>query len=121
MLPLFGTEYLLGNSLLTNGSTNGTTKNAHVLVGSAIGVLFTTNTVTGLWNLWDARSDPAGRTRRTIHSVLMLTADAGFAWAAAVAGDAKRSTSQADYHRNIALGSIGVSTLGAAMMYFWKN
>ena len=84
-------------------------------------MLFTVNTATGLWNLWDARSDPAGRTRRTIHSLAMLAGDAGFVWTGAIAGQAKHSSVAAVQHRNVALGSIGVSTLCTAMMLFWKN
>jgi len=36
------------------------------------------NSVTGVWNLWESRHQPAGRTRRTLHGLLMLAADAGF-------------------------------------------
>jgi hypothetical protein len=122
MLPLFGTEVVLGQQLL-NGSAqpHSATGNAHVLVASGIAVLFTVNTVTGLWNLWDSRSDPAGRTRRTIHSLIMLGSDAGFLWTGAVGGQAKRSNDNARYHRNIALGSISVATAGTLMMWLWNN
>ena len=34
--------------------------------------------MTGVWNLAESRKDPHHRTKRTIHSVLMLLADAGF-------------------------------------------
>lgn len=120
MLPLFGVQYALGNQLM-DGGDHSSSKDAHVLVGTAIGALFTVNTATGLWNLWDSRHDPAGRTRRTIHSLLMIGADAGFVWTGAIAGDAKRSDANARRHRNVALGSMGLSTVGAAMMWFWKN
>jgi hypothetical protein len=83
--------------------------------------LFTVNTITGVWNLWDSRNDPAGRTRRYLHAVAMLASDAGFVWAGAVGGSARRSRSDADTHRAIALTSIGVSTAGTVMMWFWKN
>ncbi len=36
-------------------------------LAASIAVLFGVNTVTGVWNLRDARKDPAGRTRRTVH------------------------------------------------------
>lgn len=122
MLPLFGTEVVLGQQLL-NGSAapHSATANAHVLVASGIAALFTVNTVTGLWNLWDSRSDPAGRTRRTIHSLLMLGSDAGFLWTGAVGGQAKRSNDNARYHRNVALGSMSVATAGTLMMWLWNN
>ena len=120
MLPLFGAEYVLGNQLI-HGNEDSGIKPAHVVVATGIGVLFTVNTATGLWNLWDSRSDPAGRTRRTVHALAMLAADAGFVWTGAIADQAKRSNANARQHRNVALGSIGVATLGTAMMWFWKN
>jgi hypothetical protein len=120
MLPLFGAEYVLGNQLMHDNTSSGM-KGAHVAVATGIGALFTVNTVTGLWNLWDSRSDPAGRTRRTIHAISMLASDAGFVWAGAIGGNAKFSNDNARYHRNVALGSIGVATIGTAMMWFWKD
>ena len=120
MLPLFAAEYVLGNQLI-HGDESSAMKGGHVVVATGIGALFTLNTATGLWNLWDSRSDPAGRTRRTVHTLAMLASDAGFLWAGAVGGSAKRSNANARQHRNIALGSIGVATLGTAMMWFWKN
>jgi len=51
----------------------------------------------------------------------MLASDAGFLWTGAIAGQAKRSNDAARRHRDVALGSIGVSTLGTVMMWFWKN
>ncbi|MGH7618406.1 MAG: hypothetical protein ACREPM_14385 [Gemmatimonadaceae bacterium] len=121
MLPMFGAEYVLGQQLLNGADRHSAIGAGHALVAGGIGVLFTVNTVTGLWNLWDSRSDPAGRTRRTIHSLAMLSSDAGFLWAGAIAGQAKRSTDAARRHRNVALGSISVSTLGTVMMWLWKD
>jgi hypothetical protein len=121
MLPLFGTQYVLGNQLLQGADRHSAIGTSHTLVAAGIGALFTVNTVTGLWNLWDARADPAGRTRRTIHAITMLAADAGFVWTGAIAGEARRSNDLARRHRNVALGSIGVSTVGTAMMWLWKN
>jgi hypothetical protein len=121
MLPLFGAEYVLGNQLIHGADPNSAVGNWHAVVASGIAVLFTVNTVTGLWNLWDSRADPDGRTRRTIHAVTMLASDAGFLWTGAIAGDAKRSNDNARHHRNVALGSIGLSTVGTVMMWVWKN
>src|SRR6185437_70122 len=72
MLPLFAAEYTLGNQLLHGADPHSATGHAHALVAGGIGVLFVVNTGTGLWNLWDSRQDPAGRTRRLLHSSLML-------------------------------------------------
>ena len=120
MLPLFGAEYVLGNQLL-HGNQGSGMKPAHVAVATGIGALFTVNTATGVWNLWDSRSDPAGRTRRTVHAIALLASDAGFVWTGAIGDGAKRSDANARRHRNVALGSIGVATIGTAMMWFWKN
>ena len=120
MLPLFGAEYVLGNQLL-HGNEDSGMKPAHVAVATGIGALFTVNTVTGLWDLWDSRSDPGGRKRRTVHALTMLASDGGFVWTGAIADAAKRSDANARRHRNVALGSIGVATIGTAMMWFWKD
>jgi hypothetical protein len=120
MLPLFGAEYVLGNQLI-HGNEKGGMKSAHEAVATGIGALFTVNTITGLWNLWDSRADPSGRVRRTLHAITMLASDAGFLLTAAVADGAKRSNADARQHRNVALGSIGVATIGTAMMWLWKD
>ena len=118
MLPLFGAEYVLGNQLIQGDESY---KSAHVAVATGIGALFTVNTVTGAWNWWESRSDPSGRTRRTLHVLTMLASDAGFVWTGAIAGDAQHSNDNARRHRNVALGSIGVATIGTAMMWLWKD
>lgn len=118
MFPLFVTEYLLGEQLLDDGSEEGSS-GAHALVAGGIAVLFGVNTVTGLWNLWDARHDE-GAARRYLHAGLMLAADAGFVLTAAAAGDAEESSSNADHHRNLALGSMALSAAGTVMMWLWK-
>ena len=118
MFPLFLTEYLLGDQLLDEGGSEGS-KGAHSLVAGGIGVLFGVNTVTGLWNLWDARHDE-GAARRYLHTGLMLAADAGFLLTAASAEDEDDSPSGAQHHRNLALGSMGLSAVGTVMMWLWK-
>lgn len=119
MLPLFGVEYALGQKLLDN-STSGT-RNQHSLAAGAVATLFGINTLTGVWNWWDARNDPNGRTRRTVHTILMLAADAGFVATGALAESASNSHDKALTHRNVALGSMGIATAGTALMWFWKD
>jgi hypothetical protein len=121
MLPLFAGEWYLGDRLLNGVNPPEWMKPAHAGVAGALGVLFTVNTVTGAWNLWDSRQDPAGRTRRFLHTGLMLASDAGFAWAGAIGGNAKHDFQVATRHRDIAVGSIALSTVGTAMMWLWKN
>lgn len=120
MLPMFGTEYYLGERLI-QGKASRTERSVHVGVAAGIGALFAVNTVTGAWNLWDSRKDPAGRKKRILHSVLMAAADAGFALAAGSAGDDDEGGGDdANTHKAIALTSIGISTVGTALMWFWK-
>ena len=120
MLPMFAAEYVLGQQLLTGGYANWV-KPAHNVVAGGLGILFAVNTVTGVWNLAESRHDPVGRPRRLIHSALMIASDAGFVWTGAIAGAAKHSQEAANRHRNVAIGSMGLSTIGAAMMWFWRN
>lgn len=124
-LPVFVAEYVLGNKLIQAQNRAEPvpqgTKTAHTAVAVGLGGLFALNTVTGAWNWWDARHDANGRPRRTVHSVLMLAADAGFAAAGALAGNAQHNHSGARTHRNVALASMGVAIGGGAMMYLWKD
>ena len=123
-VPLFVTEYFLGQHLFNHPGEGGSTKSAHGAVAGGIAVLFGVNTVTGVWNLWDSRHDTDGRTRRYIHSFLMLAADAGFAWAGATAPGEREGPaldSQRRKHRTIALSSMGISLASYGMMLLWKD
>ncbi|MGH9422334.1 MAG: hypothetical protein ACRD3J_20315, partial [Thermoanaerobaculia bacterium] len=119
-LPLFAGEWYLGNKLL-NGDGTDTEKNLHGVVAGGLGVLFGVNTLTGGWNLYDSWGDPSDRKRKIIHSVLMLASDAGFALTGAVAGDARENASRRSLHQNLAIGSMGLSTVGTLMMWLWKD
>ena len=85
-------------------------------------MLFGVNTVTGAWNLWEARKDPNGRTKRWVHGLLMMAADAGFLATAMLApGDdfAENGGSLSDRrstHRTVAFTSIGIGTVGYLVM-----
>ena len=128
MLPLFAAQYVLGDRILDQktdayaGIGNGvdpTTKRRHQFVAGGVGALFTLNTVTGLWNLYDSRRDPAGRRLRTVHALTMLAADAGFVTTGLIASRASdEGPPEARTHRNVALGSMGIATAGAALMWF---
>ncbi len=121
MLPLFAGEYYLGNRLLSPDRQPGWVNGAHVGTAFGLGALFTVNTVTGLWNLYDARHDPSDRTRRYLHSALLLASDAGFAYTGAIGGAAHDSQVGRTRHKNAALVSMGLSTVGTAMMWLWKK
>jgi hypothetical protein len=118
MLPLFVGEYFLGERLIRDGDqAAGWVKPAHVATAAGLGVLFTSNTVTGVWNLAQSRHDPQGRARRTVHAVTMLAADAGFAAAGIAAGGARHDP---DTHKQLAIGSMGLATAGTLLMWLWK-
>jgi hypothetical protein len=123
-LPMFAAEWVLGQRLLNKEKTGFPSdglKTAHTTVALGLGALFTINTVTGGWNLWESRKDPAGRTLRVVHSLAMLGADAGFAWAGASGGGANESEAGANHHRTIALSSIGLATAGTVMMWLFHD
>jgi hypothetical protein len=123
-LPLFAAEYVLGQRLLNEERTGFPSqglKTAHTTVALGLGALFTLNTITGGWNLWESRKDPADRTLRFLHSAAMLGADAGFAWAGASGGGAKHTLSGANHHRTIAISSMALATAGTAMMWLFHD
>jgi hypothetical protein len=122
-LPLFATETILGQKLY-NGNVSDGTRSAHKAVALATGVLFGVNTVTGVWNMTEARKDPNVKTKVKVHGILMLVADAGFA----VSGFAAPHTHHGEFegtsgvsqstHRAIALSSMGVATAAYLIMLF---
>jgi hypothetical protein len=122
--PLFVAEYTLGQRLLKEertGVPSDGLKTAHTTVALGLGALFTVNTVTGVWNLWDSRRDPAGRTRLLIHSAAMLGADAGFMLAGATGGGANEGGNDANRHRTIAISSMALATAGTVMMWLFPD
>lgn len=127
MLPLFAAEYSLGQNLMNDASPPRWMKPAHGVVAGGVGVLFGVNTITGVWNLWDSRQDPNGRTRRILHSVMMLVSDAGFAATGAYTPGHAHFLDYNTYlhrervHRDLAIGSIALSAIGGGMMWFWKQ
>jgi hypothetical protein len=89
---------------------------------TALAAVFTVNTVTGVWNLWDSRSVSQGRTRRTIHTILMLASDAGFTYTGIkLSNDAENSLAKRRQHRNLAYASMGVAIAGSGMMLIWRD
>ena len=89
-------------------------------VGAAgLGALFTVNTVTDVWALWDQRANQDRRTRRWVHSLLMLGSDAGFAYTGIkLAHDAKNSQDSRDRHRQLAYISMGAALTSYGIMFF---
>ena len=117
MIPLFITQTVAGNQLYVGGGTGPDwAKTLHSGGAFALGTLFTVNTVTGLWNLWESRDNEVGRTKRIIHSVLLLASDAGFTYDGISGGDAKRSQDARNRHRNTAFVSMGAALVGYGVM-----
>ena len=122
-IPLFVFQAAAGNELYQKGSgADSWAKNGHQIGAASLATVFGVNTVTGLWNLWDSRTVPQGRTRRTIHTLLMLASDAGFAYAGIkLSEDAEQSAEARRKHRNTAYASMGVAVTGAGMMLLWRD
>ncbi len=122
MLPLFVGSYVTGDQVLkySNNAPDWAVK-WHGPLATGTAVVFAANTITGLWNLWDSRKDPAGRTKRYVHSLMFMAANAGFAYSGIkLAEEAKNSERKRIQHRNIALISMGISITSGGMMLFFK-
>ena len=122
MLPLFALQYASGNQILEYGdAAPDWAKDVHGPTAAALAGVFAVNTITGAWNLWDSRKDPAGRTRRYVHSALMFIADAGFVYTGSLADEAESDPEAREQHRNVAIASMGVATASWLMMLIWKD
>lgn len=117
ILPLFAAQYLAGTELAKGEERAADwAEDAHPALALGVGALFGVNTITGVWNLWDARHDPEGRGRRTTHAVLMLLADAGFVATAILADEAEDDGSGVGAHRTMAIASMAAATVSWAIM-----
>jgi hypothetical protein len=121
--PLFALQAIAGNQLFPDPhSAPGWAKTGHQVGAAGLATVFTTNTITGLWNLWDSRTVEQGRARRTIHALLMLASDAGFTYAGVrLSKDAERSIEKRREHRAWAYGSMGIALTGIGVMTLWKE
>jgi hypothetical protein len=120
ILPVFAGEYLLGNKLLDDPNAAGGIKAAHSVGAFTIATIFAVNTVTGWWNFLEARHEPEGRSRRLVHLLLMTASEVGFVYTASLAGDAGHDHDGGARHRNAALASISLATVGTVIMWLWK-
>jgi hypothetical protein len=122
VIPLFIVQSVAGNQLYQADKSGAVrpdwASNTHKLGAAAIGSVFTLETVTGLWNLWESRDNEVGRTRRLAHSALRLASDAGFTYAGIkLASDAKTDSDARDRHRMISYYSMGAALAGYGIMY----
>jgi len=123
VIPLFALQSIAGNQLLQadNGGQErpGWAKSAHSFGAAALGTVFTVNTITGVWALYDQRENDEGKVRRWAHTILMLASDAGFTYTGIkLADEAKRSPSNRNTHRNWAYASMGTALVGYGIMFF---
>lgn len=121
LIPLFVAQSVAGNQLFQADKSGaprpGWASTVHGAGAAGLGALFTVNTVTGLWNLWDSRSVEQGRTKRLLHSALMLASDAGFTYTGLkLASDARHNEPARYDHRRYAYYSIGASVVGYGIM-----
>lgn len=120
-IPLFVTQYILGDKLFDDDDPGGSTKSAHSAAAVGIEALFGVNTVTGVWNMWEARKDPNGRAKRLTHGLMMLGADVGFVATGLLAPDDDNGDrSGRTTHRNVALASMSVATVSYLIMLFGR-
>jgi hypothetical protein len=124
-LPLFGAEAYLGQKLFNDpAAATSNLRHLHGTIAIAITALFGVNSVTGVWNLIEARKDPHGSTLRTIHGVLMLVAEGGFMATALdhpngrTASGTAIYTDKANQHLALAYSSLSVATVGYLIMLF---
>ena len=117
-IPAFGFQYAAGKQIWDKGSdAPAWARSGHRVGAATLAGIFGVNTVTGLWNLWDSRSVQEGRTRRYLHAISMLTADAGFTWAGAkLSEEAELHPDKRRLHRTVALSSIALSTVSGVLM-----
>jgi hypothetical protein len=122
-IPLFGFQYAAGNQLWTKGQAAPSwARNGHRVGATALAGVFTVNTVTGLWNLWDSRKAEQGRALRYVHAISMLAADAGFTWAGAkLSEEAETDSDKRALHRQVALTSIGITVASGLMMKLFNK
>lgn len=115
-LPIFASQYLLGQKL-DGGRAPESVRWTHAAIATTMVGLFGVNTVTGVWNALEGRKNPNGFRRRLIHSLLMLSSDAGFV-ATGLLAPTNDGGGNRDAHKTVAITSIGVATAGYLLMFF---
>lgn len=119
MLPLFAGQFITGTKLINDPDTpdDDWRRKLHKPLAIGTGIVFAGNTVTGIWNLIESNKNPEGRTKRWVHGLMMLAADAGFAYTGMVLADkAKSDPTMRNDHRNMALASMTMAVSSWAIM-----
>lgn len=117
-LPVFAFQLAAGREIWNKGPGAAEwARTGHRVGAGALAGIFTVNTVTGVWNLWDSRTVEQGRARRYFHATSMLLADAGFTWAGArLSEQAEKSSEKRKLHRTVALSSTALSVVSGLIM-----
>ena len=125
MVPLFVAQYASGRQVLEHGRDAPTwARRAHQPLAGAIAGTFGLNILTGGWNMWEGRNDPAERRLRWVHTALMLGASAGFVATAALAEDDIGEDEEGEEgedddfqaHQSAAIAATSVAVIGAMIM-----
>lgn len=122
-VPVFAAQWAAGNAIFPDPrNAPAWAKTTHRTGATLLAGMFTVNTVTGLWNLWDSRSTEQGRVLRTIHALTMLGADAAFTYAGVKLSDeAEQSSAKRREHRTVALSAMGVTFVSGLAMKLWNH
>jgi hypothetical protein len=113
LLPLFALQYLAGSQLAESGNdAPGWAKVGHRIGATGVAALFIKNVYSGIPVLAEAARDPQDKGRRFTHVTLMLLASAGFTATGILADYAEGSPGDRELHRNLALTSMGLATVG---------
>lgn len=123
VIPIFAAQWIAGERIYKHGNEAPEwAKTTHRAGATALAGIFSVNTVTGLWNLWDSRHVPEGRTLRTVHAISMVVAEAGFTYAGVkLSKEAETDFTKRREHRTIALASTGITVASALVMKFFNK
>jgi len=123
VIPIFAAQWVAGERIYKYGNqAPDWAKTTHRAGATALAGIFTVNTVTGLWNLWDSRQTPNGRGLRYFHALSMLAADGGFTYAGVkLSKDAETDFNKRREHRTIALSSMAVTIVSGLAMKLYNK
>ena len=126
IVPLFAWQAYMGQRLWRGARGDepapGWVRPAHRAGAVAIAGAFGVNTVTGAMNLWETRAQPEGRVMRLAHAASMTTALAGFTYAGArLSQQAKTDPDKQRLHRDVALGSMGLTLVSGTLMWLYNR
>ena len=129
-LPLMAVAYLSGRQELAKGSAAPLwADKSHKPAAYLLAGVFALNTVTGVANLAEASKVKQGKTRRWVHSIMMLVADGAMIYGIAKAPslsavDARLAAGKHGGwtpHKAGTITSMSLATVGYLMMFVWKE